>query len=174
VSDVVNPESVLTLWTALQTTPPVSSGPGALTSLLSTAVGSFLTTLAVGAILVAVVPEFTERTMASVVEEPIGSFAYGIASLILLALVIGILVLTIVGIVLAAPLALLAYLVWAVGASIAFLAIADRLVGHESGWTKPLLIGAGLNGLLTLTGIGGLVTFGFGAAGFGAVLRGYL
>jgi hypothetical protein len=67
-----------------------------------------------------------------------------------------------------------AYLAWAVGASIAFLAVGDRLVGHEDGWTKPLLVGAAINGGLTLTGIGGIVTFGIGAAGFGAVLRDFL
>ena len=59
-------------------------------------------------------------------------------------------------------------------AAVAFLAIADRLVDREDGWTKPLLIAAGLNGALALTGVGGIVSFGIGAAGFGAVLRDWL
>ena len=36
---------------------------------------------------------------------------------------------------------------------------------------KPLLVDAAINGALPLTGIGGLVAFGIGAAGFGAVFR---
>jgi hypothetical protein len=35
---------------------------------------------------------------------------------------------------------------------------------------KPLLVGAGIDGGLTLTGIGVLVSVCIGAAGFGAVL----
>jgi len=142
--------------------------------LTSTAVGAFLSTLVVGAILVAVAPAYTERKMATLLEEPVGSFIYGFVSLGLLVLVIVVLVLTIVGIVVAMPLVLVAYVVWVVGASIAYLAIGARLVGREDGWTKPLFAGAAINGVLTLTGIGGLVTFAIGAAGFGAVLRDYL
>ena len=45
------------------------------------------------------------------------------------------------------------------------------LVGREDGWLKPLVVAALINGGLTLTGIGGLVSFAVGAAGFGALLR---
>jgi hypothetical protein len=45
------------------------------------------------------------------------------------------------------------------------------LVGRDRGWLAALLVGAGINGLLTLTGIGSIVSFGVGAVGFGAVLR---
>jgi len=61
--------------------------------------------------------------------------------------------------------ALAAVLVWAVG---------DRLVGHEDGWLKPLAVGAGVNGALALTAVGGVLSFAVGAAGFGAVLRDWL
>ena len=143
-------------------------------NLAGSAVGAFLTTLVVGAILVAVVPEYTEAKMATVLDGPVGSFLYGFVSLVFFALVIFVLFITIIGIIIALPLAVLLYLVWAVGASVAFLAIGDRLVGHENGWTKPLLVGAGINGALTLTGVGGILAFAIGAAGFGAVLRDYL
>jgi len=143
-------------------------------NLVGSAIGAFLTTLVVGAILVAVVPDYTERKMATVLDEPVGSFIYGFISLIFLALVIFVLAITIIGVIVALPLALLSYLVWAVGASIAFLAIGERLVGREDGWATPLLVGAAINGALTLTGIGGILTFAIGAAGFGAVLRGSL
>ncbi|ELZ28498.1 hypothetical protein C474_15369 [Halogeometricum pallidum JCM 14848] len=138
------------------------------------AVGAFLTTLIVGAILVAAAPGYVERTMATVLEEPVESFLYGLLCLVAVVIVTILLVITLVGILLAIPLGLVAYVVWAVGAAIAFLAIAARLVGREDGWTKPLLVAAGLNGALALTGVGGIVSFGIGAAGFGAVLRNWL
>lgn len=143
-------------------------------NVLGSAVGSFLTTLIVGGIMVAIAEDYTERKMATIVDEAIGSFVYGLVCLLFLVLVVFVLVLTGIGIIVAIPLVLLSYLVWAVGSAIAFLAIGDRLVGHEDGWLKPLLVAAGLNGLLTLTGIGGIVSFGVGAAGFGAVLKDYL
>lgn len=166
-------------------TPPVQlfallqefgAGPqvGTTTSLLGSAVGAFVTTLVVGAILVAVAPDYTVRMMGDLVDEPVGSFVYGLVALVALVLVTILLVVTIVGILLAIPLAIVAYVVWAVGAAIAYLAIADRFVDREDGWTTPLLVAAGINGLLTLTGIGGLLSFCIGAAGFGTVLREYL
>jgi hypothetical protein len=157
-----------------QMAPVGEAGANPLVQLVGSAVGAFLTTLVVGAILIAIVPAYTERMMSTVVDRPIGAFLYGLVCLIFLALVTFVLFITIIGIVVALPLLLLSYLVWAVGASIAFLAIGDRLVGHDDGWTKPLLVAAGINGALTLTGIGGIVAFGVGAAGFGAVLRDYL
>lgn len=159
----------------------LQAGPGVdvtvgnpVANVVGTAVGAFLTTLVVGAIMVALAPEYTRRRMAEVVDEPVGNFLYGFVSLVLIVLVTVLLAITIVGIIVAVPFAILAYVVWAVGSAIAFLAIADRLVGHEDGWTKPLLVGAGINGALALTGIGGLVSFCVAAAGFGAVLREYL
>jgi len=136
------------------------------------AVGAFLTTLVVGAILTAVAPEFLEDRMAAVVDDPVGSFVYGFLVLVFLALAVFVLVITILGILVAIPLVLLAYVVWAVGATVAFLAIAERLVDREGDdWTRPLLVAAALNGGLVLTGVGGILAFCIGAAGFGAVLE---
>jgi hypothetical protein len=143
-------------------------------NLLGSAVGAFLTTLVVGAILVAVAPEYTERTMATVLEDPVGSGIYGFVSLLALFLLAVVLVITVVGILIALPLLLVGWVVWGIGSAIAFLAIAERLVGREDGWLKPLLVGAAINGALVLTGIGGLVAFAVGAVGFGAVLRSWL
>ncbi len=150
------------------------AGPSGPASVLGSALGAFLTTLIVGAILLAVAPEYTQNRMGAVLERPLNSFLYGIVCLLVLVILIVVLFLTVIGIIVAIPLAILAYLIWAVGASIAFLAIGDRLVGHGDGWTKPLLVGAAINGGLTLTGIGGIITFAVGAAGFGTVLRAYL
>ncbi|QLK25625.1 hypothetical protein HYG81_16305 [Natrinema zhouii] len=157
-----------------QANPGVDIDIGATGGLLGSAVVAFLTTLAVGVVLVAVVPEYTERMMADVLEDPLGSFVYGIGSLLALALVIFLLVITIIGILVAFPLGLLAYLVWAVGAAIAYLAIAERLVGREDSWLKPLVVGAAINGVLAVTGVGAILSVCIGAAGFGAVLRDYL
>ncbi|TYL38242.1 hypothetical protein CV102_13685 [Natronococcus pandeyae] len=156
----------------LQNGVDVDTGLDGPSSLVSGAIGAFLTTLIIGAILVAVSPEYTERMVEDVPQDPLASFLYGFLALILLALAIAVLVLTIVGILVAIPLVIVAYLAWAVGATIALLAIGVRLVGREDGWTKPLLVAAAINGGLALTGVGGLVSFVIGAVGFGAVLRG--
>jgi hypothetical protein len=141
-------------------------------NVVGSAVGTFLTTLIVGAILTAVAPEFLDDRMAAVLDDPVGSFVYGVLVLIFLALAIFVLFVTIIGIVVALPLALLAYVVWAVGATVAFLAIAERLVDREGDdWTATLLVAAALNGGLVLTGVGGILAFCIGAAGFGTVLE---
>jgi hypothetical protein len=58
-----------------------------------------------------------------------------------------------------------------VGAVIASLAIADQFVDVDDDWVVALVVAAALNGVLTVTGIGGLVSFCIGAAGFGTLLR---
>lgn len=138
------------------------------------AFGTFLTTLVVAAILVAVVPEYTESTMAAVISEPIDCLLYGILALVGLICVLFLLAITLVGLLVVIPLVIGATLVGAIGAAIAFLGIADRLLAEEDGWVKRSLLAAGLNGALALTGIGVFVGFAVGAAGVGAVLRAYL
>ncbi|MFB6136880.1 MAG: hypothetical protein ABEJ42_00880 [Halobacteriaceae archaeon] len=134
----------------------------------------FLTTLAVGAVLVSLTPAFTRARMARVVADPVGSLVSGLVCLVFVVLVTVVLVFTVVGIVVAVPFAVAAFAVWAVGSAVAFLAVGDRLVGHEEGWLRPLLVGAAVNGALTVTGLGALLSFCVGAAGFGAVLRDWL
>ncbi|MFD1645439.1 hypothetical protein [Haloarchaeobius litoreus] len=154
---------------------PDPSGLDVAVNLGGSAVSAFLTTLVVGAIMVALAPDYTRRMMNAVREDAVGSFVYGLVLLLGLVVAIVLLAVTIIGIVLAIPLALVASLVWAVGAAIGYLAIAERLVKPEPDeWLGPLLVAAGLNGLLVLTGIGGIVSFCIGAAGFGAVLRDWL
>ena len=116
-------------------------------------------------------PDYTERMVAAAFDEPLTAFLYGFGSLVGLLVVSVLLVLTLVGILVAVPLFFVAYLVWAVGATVAFLALSDRLVGREDSWLKPLVVAAALNGGLALTGIGGLVSFALGAVGVGCVLR---
>ncbi|QSG07775.1 hypothetical protein [Halapricum desulfuricans] len=135
------------------------------------AASAFLSTLLVGAILVALAPDYTERQIDEIRENVVGAFIYGVISLIALLLLSLVLFITIIGVPVAVALLVLAVVLWAVGAAIAFLAIADSLVGHDDGWAVPLVLAAGINGGLALTGIGGLVSFFVGAVGFGTVLR---
>jgi hypothetical protein len=120
---------------------------------------------------VAVVPDYTERTMATVLDNPVELFLYGILFVVGVGALAFLLVITVIGILVAIPLLLVAVVAWVIGAAVADLAIADRLIGHEDGWLKPLVLAAALNGGLALTGIGALVALVIGAAGFGAVLR---
>ncbi|NHN48230.1 hypothetical protein G9464_11535 [Halostella sp. JP-L12] len=161
---------------ALLQSPPIAdpSGLDVSITLGGGATGTFLTTLLVGAVMVALVPDYTERMMAEVLDDPVGTFGYGIVSLLVVALLAVLLVVSVVGLLVVIPFVVLAYVVWAFGAAVAFLAIADRLVGHEDGWLVPLIVAAAINGGLTLTGVGGLVALCVGAAGFGAVLRDWL
>lgn len=134
------------------------------------AVGAFLSTLIVGAIMVAIAPGYVERMMGRVRDDPVTSFVYGIVCILLAAVLIFLLVITLVGILVVPIVVVVAAVLWAVGGAIGFLAIADRLVDRSDGWLKPLLVAAALSGGITLTGIGGIVSFAVGAAGFGAIL----
>lgn len=142
-------------------------------SLVGAAASAFFTTLIVGAILVTFAPDYTDRMTGKVADNAISSFLYGFLVLIVLVLVGFILAITIIGLLVAIPLLLVAYLVWAIGATIGFMTIGARLVGREDGWVKPLAVGAAINGGLALTGIGGIVSFIIGAIGFGAIINDY-
>jgi len=161
-------DAVAALGVLAQSQTDVGSG------LLGSAVATFLGTLIVGGIMVVAFTDYTRQRIRELREEPVGSLLYGLVALVALIVIMILLAITIVGILVVIPLAIVAYLLWIVGAAIAYVAIGDRLVGHEDGWLKPLLVGAAINGVLVLTGIGGLVSFVIGAAGFGAVLRSWL
>lgn len=137
----------------------------------SGAVGAFLSTFVVGAILLVLAPDWTRTHMRDLVEEPISAFVYGIVALVGLVVVTVVLAVTLIGIPIAILLAIVAYFVWVVGAVVGYLAIADRFVSVRDDWVVALLVAAALNGVLTLTGIGGIVSFCVGAAGFGTLLR---
>jgi len=64
------------------------------------------------------------------------------------------------------------YLALVFGSTIAFLAVADRLVDRpDDEWLLVLLVAAGINGGLVLSGVGSVVAFCVGAAGFDSVVR---
>lgn len=155
-----------------QPTPPAEPNPGAAAG--GGALGAFLSTLIVGGILVFAAPDYVESRVRALADHPLACFAYGFVLAIVIAVIAVILVVTIIGIPVAILLGIVVWLLWAVGSAIGYLAIANRLVGHEGGWLLPLLVAALINGVLTLTVIGGLVSLLVGTAGFGAVLRGLL
>jgi hypothetical protein len=134
-------------------------------------VGTFLSTLVVGALLFVFAPKWTRGRMHRVGHDPFGSLVYGLVALVLAGVVVFLLFITIIGVFVAVPLAIVLYLVWVVGAVIASLAIADQFVDVDDDWVVALVVAAALNGVLTVTGIGGLVSFCIGAAGFGTLLR---
>lgn len=144
------------------------------TGLLGSAMGAFLGTLVVGGIMLLAFEDYTIGKVRELIDDPGPALLYGLLALVVLIVLTILLVLTIVGILVVIPLAIVAYVLWVVGAAIAYLAVGDRLVGHDDGWFTPLLVGSAINGVLVLTGIGGLVSFVIGAAGFGAVLRGWI
>jgi len=154
--------------------PTIDPGSNLVWSAVNSAVSAFLTTLVVGALLVAVVPDYTDRKIVILRTHPVSSFLYGFVLLFFLFLVIIVLGISLAGIFVAIPLSFVLWIVGAVGAAIGFLAVGERLIGREDGWAKPLAVGAVINGALTLTGIGAIVGFAIGAAGLGAVLRDFL
>lgn len=150
----------------------VEVGPGG--GLAGSALSAFATTLVVSLLLVAFVPEYTERMIRQVEDDPLDSFLYGFLALLVLVVLIIAFAITIIGLVVAIPLVLMAYVFWAVGGAVAFLAIALRIVDRDDGWLKPILVAAAISGALVLTGIGGLVSLVIGAVGFGTVLQDFL
>jgi hypothetical protein len=145
----------------------ISLGEG----LFGGAFGAVLTTLTVGAVLLALFPEYTERSVETVLDDPLAEFLYGITVILGLVVFSVLLVISVVGILVVIPLLLAAILAWAVGATIVYLAIADRLVDHDRGWVRPLVVGALINGGLALTGVGSIIALCLGAIGFGAVIK---
>ncbi len=141
---------------------------------LGGAVTAFLSTLVFGAVALAIRPDYVDRTAASFLDDLVGSFFYGLLGLVGVACATFLLVISLIGIPLALLLVLVAYVLWAIGSAIAFLAIGGRLVANRENRLVPLAVGAGINGALVLSGIGGLVALCIGAAGFGAVVRRWL
>lgn len=135
------------------------------------ATGAFASTLVVGAVLLVLAPGWTRERMRDVTADPVGSFAYGVVALVAAVVVVVLLFVTVLGIPLALLLLFAVYVAWVVGAVVAYLAIADRFVSVDDDRAVALVVAALLNAVLTLTGVGALVSFCIGAAGFGTLRR---
>lgn len=136
---------------------------------MTSAIGSFVLTLVVGAILLAVAPGYVERLGEDINAEPLANFGWGILVLIGVIVVSVVLFITVVGAILAIPL-LLAFVIAAiVGQVLAYIAVLGRWVDDE--W-QALGAGAVVAGALNLIpGIGGLIGFVIGSIGIGAIVR---
>lgn len=155
--------------------PPVASAqpgpgfdPGAVSPVLSGA-GGFVGTFVVGAIVLAVAPQFVDRVVDRIQNETANCFGWGILALIIFFGVVVLLAITIIGILLVIPLAIAFVVLAAVGNALGYLALFANAVDDH--WIA-LLIGAAISGLTSVIPIvGSLVGFVVGSLGVGAVLR---
>lgn len=147
--------------------PVAAQQPGAEIHPAVQALGSMLVTLVIGGGLVVLAPEYTHRTTDYARARPIAAFLYGLFVTVLALVALVILFVTVIGILLAIPLAL----VWIVMAELGFLA-AGRSVSGDWG---VALLGAAL--LSAFAGgvpvLGTVVGFVFGTVGLGAAFLEY-
>lgn len=158
---VAIPVSAL-LTTALFAAPVAAQRPETGVSPAGEALGAMLVTLVVGGGLIAFAPTFTDRTTRLVHEEPIETLLYGFGIGIVLMIVLVVLIVTIVGILLAIPLALVALVLSEIG----YLAV-GRTVSDS--WGVALLVAMGASAIVGgLPIIGALLGIVLGSFGLGA------
>lgn len=130
-------------------------------------IGGMVFTLVVGGALILVAPEYTRRTTGRIRREPGQTLLYGIGISVVLFIVLLILVVTIVGILAAIPLGLIAIII----AQLGYLAV-GRVVSYD--WTIALLTAAVIAGLTNgVPFLGGFVGFLVGSLGLGAAYLDY-
>ena len=162
-----------TLALQVQVSPPTDPTPVAEFGIASRAAGTFFGTLIVGALLLALAPDYTEAIIETAEEDLGPSFLWGIGIFVALIGVTLILVFTIVGILVALPLALVALLLYLVGSAIVFVAVGERLLDatdvDASRW-GDLVVGALVAAVLAaIPFLGGLANFVVNAVGIGAI-----
>jgi len=139
------------------------------------AIGAFLGTLVVGGLLLVFLEDAFERVVGVVETEPVSSFFWGLGFLIALVVVVVVLVVTIVGILIAVPLVIVALLVDFAGSAAVYVSVGSR-IAEAADWKASrwghLLVGAVVAGLVAaLPVVGGLVSFVVGGIGVGAIAR---
>lgn len=135
-------------------------------------VGSTLVTLVVGGIVLAVRPAYARTVVERIYDDGFAALGVGVLALIVFVGVELLLWITIVGILLAIPLAIAFAVVGAIGNALGYLAIFGALV--ESRWTA-LVLAAALSGVVGVIPIlGDLVGFLIGSIGVGAVFLEWL
>lgn len=138
------------------------------------AVGTFVGTLIVGALLIAIAPDYTEKIIDTIEDEPVTSFLWGLGIFIALIVVVVILVITLLGIIVAVPLIFLMILVSLVGGAIVFIYVGERLLDaanvETSRWGH-LVAGAFVATVLAaIPFIGGVTNFIVNSVGVGAIV----
>ncbi len=151
------------LTTALFAAPAAAQRPETGVSPAGEALGAVLVTLVVGGGLIAFAPTFTDRTTRLVHKKPLETLLYGVGIGIGLVIVLVVLIVTIAGILLAIPLALVALVLSEIG----YLAV-GRVVSDD--WGVALLVAMGASAIVGGVPIVGallgivLSSFGLGAA----------
>ncbi|KAB1196612.1 MULTISPECIES: hypothetical protein [Haloferax] len=135
---------------------------------------TFVGTLVVGALLLAIVPDYTEKIIDTIEDEPIPSFLWGLGIFIALIVVLFVLVITLIGILLAIPIGFVMFVVSLVGGAIVFIYVGERLLeaaNVETSRWGHLVAGAFVATVLAaLPLIGGLTNFIVNSVGVGAIV----
>lgn len=144
--------------------------------MLSRVVFTFIFHLVVGGILVAVIPEETRTAVARIRREPLAAFGWGFGAFLLTFVAMGILAITIIGLLVVIPGAIALVVVLLVGDAFGTIALGMALarVDPDANLWYGLGIGALVVALLTaIPFLGWLVSFVVGMIGFGSIVRGY-
>ena len=152
---------------ALFVTPAAASQPGQVTSAVSEVVGAMVITLIVCGGFAAFAPEYAERTTDRIYDEPVSTFLYGIGLLLLSVVVLVLLLISIVGIVVAIPLAVLLIVVGELGYVAAGRSVTDS-------WIAVVLVAVAVSAFVGgVPVVGALVGFVLGSVGIGAAFLEY-
>lgn len=144
---------------------------------LASVTGTLILNIIVGVLLITFADEYVEAMLSYVRENTLRSFLWGLGAFLALGIVIFILVITLVGILVALPLALLAIVVGSVGNVLTLMTVTrlacERL--DRPDWAANLwallagsLLVSALVGLVPI--LGPVANFVIGTVGFGAVL----
>ncbi|KAB1194612.1 hypothetical protein GJR96_14640 [Haloferax sp. MBLA0076] len=138
------------------------------------AVGTFVGTLILGALLIALAPDFTERVIDTIEDEPVTSFLWGFGIFVAFIVVIIVLIITLIGIVVAVPLIFLMIFVSLFGGALVFIYVGERLLeaaNVETSRWGHLVAGAFVATVLAaIPVIGGITNFVVNTVGVGALV----
>ncbi|ELY87279.1 hypothetical protein [Natrialba taiwanensis] len=136
-------------------------------SLFTSAIGSALTTLVIGGLLIAFAPDRTRRLTDTALDRSGTAFGYGLLTLIGFLGAVLLLAITVIGILLAVPLALVFAIVALVGGELGYLAV-GRLVSER--WSSALAVAvvvAAITGFVPV--LGRIVAFVISSIGIGTI-----
>ncbi|WP_411963082.1 hypothetical protein [Haloferax sp. YSMS24] len=138
------------------------------------AVGTFVGTLIIGALLLAIVPDYTEKIIDTVEDDPVPSFLWGLGIFVALIVVTIVLIITLIGILLAVPLIFVMIFVSLVGGAIVFIFVGERLLeaaNVETSRWGHLVAGAFVATVLAaIPFVGGITNFIVNTVGVGAIV----
>ncbi|AGN01548.1 hypothetical protein L593_08015 [Salinarchaeum sp. Harcht-Bsk1] len=130
---------------------------------------SFVATLVVGALLIGLANDYVTEIAEYIENKPVASFAWGVGAMIGFVVVFVLLAITVVGLIVAIPLAFVFVFVAIAGNVLAFIAVTEQFVDER--WVA-LLVAAVVTAVLNaIPGVGSLVSFVIGSIGLGAVVR---